>query len=434
MSRILIVEDDVVLARALKNWLERERLQVTCAITASNARRIIVSEEVDIILSDLRLPDGDGIELLEWLQKNRRRIPLIIMTQHAEVSSAIRAMKAGAEDYLPKPIHPEMLYSKLNDVLLRTRKMKRKQTDILQRVSQPIREVERRARLVAATDMSVLIRGENGSGKELVADLIHRASARDDKPFVAVDCGAIPKELAASEFFGYVKGAFTGAIADKSGVFHTAEGGTLFLDEIGNLPYEVQTLLLRALQERRYRPIGSRREYPCDVRIVAATNENIERAIADGRFREDLYHRLNEFTIELPPLRECADDILPLAEFFLAQFCEQNNRQITGFSFDAVKRLQTYGWLGNVRELRNTIRKAALLSNAETIDEADLDLPSVRNTDSYALKGEQEERARIIKALEAAKYNKALAAELLRISRPTLYEKMKKYGISTEKQ
>ncbi|WP_290526871.1 sigma-54 dependent transcriptional regulator [Alistipes sp.] len=434
MSRILIVEDDVVLARALKNWLERERLQVTCAITASNARRIIVSEEVDIILSDLRLPDGDGIELLEWLQKNRRRIPLIIMTQHAEVSSAIRAMKAGAEDYLPKPIHPEMLYSKLNDVLLRTRKMKRKQTDILQRVSQPIREVERRARLVAATDMSVLIRGENGSGKELVADLIHRASARDDKPFVAVDCGAIPKELAASEFFGYVKGAFTGAIADKSGVFHTAEGGTLFLDEIGNLPYEVQTLLLRALQERRYRPIGSRREYPCDVRIVAATNENIERAIADGRFREDLYHRLNEFTIELPPLRECADDILPLAEFFLAQFCEQNNRQITGFSFDAVKRLQTYGWPGNVRELRNTIRKAALLSNAETIDEADLDLPSVRNTDSYALKGEQEERARIIKALEAAKYNKALAAELLRISRPTLYEKMKKYGISTEKQ
>ena len=434
MSRILIVEDDVVLARALKNWLERERLQVTCAITASNARRIIVSEEVDIILSDLRLPDGDGIELLEGLQKNRRRIPLIIMTQHAEVSSAIRAMKAGAEDYLPKPIHPEMLYSKLNDVLLRTRKMKRKQTDILQRVSQPIREVERRARLVAATDMSVLIRGENGSGKELVADLIHRASARDDKPFVAVDCGAIPKELAASEFFGYVKGAFTGAIADKSGVFHTAEGGTLFLDEIGNLPYEVQTLLLRALQERRYRPIGSRREYPCDVRIVAATNENIERAIADGRFREDLYHRLNEFTIELPPLRECADDILPLAEFFLAQFCEQNNRQITGFSFDAVKRLQTYGWPGNVRELRNTIRKAALLSNAETIDEADLDLPSVRNTDSYALKGEQEERARIIKALEAAKYNKALAAELLRISRPTLYEKMKKYGISTEKQ
>ena len=434
MSRILIVEDDVVLARALKNWLERERLQVTCAITASNARRIIVSEEVDIILSDLRLPDGDGIELLEWLQKNRRRIPLIIMTQHAEVSSAIRAMKAGAEDYLPKPIHPEMLYSKLNDAMLRTRKMKRKQTDILQRVSQPIREVERRARLVAATDMSVLIRGENGSGKELVADLIHRASARDDKPFVAVDCGAIPKELAASEFFGYVKGAFTGAIADKSGVFHTAEGGTLFLDEIGNLPYEVQTLLLRALQERRYRPIGSRREYPCDVRIVAATNENIERAIADGRFREDLYHRLNEFTIELPPLRECADDILPLAEFFLAQFCEQNNRQITGFSFDAVKRLQTYGWPGNVRELRNTIRKAALLSNAETIDEADLDLPSVRNTDSYALKGEQEERARIIKALEAAKYNKALAAELLRISRPTLYEKMKKYGISTEKQ
>lgn len=433
MSRILIVEDDVVLARALKNWLERERLQVTCAITAANARRIIADEEVDMILSDLRLPDGDGIELLEWMKKNKCRIPLIIMTQHAEVSSAIRAMKAGAEDYLPKPIHPETLYPKLNDVLLRTRKTKRKQTDILQRVSPPIREVERRARLVAVTDMSVLIRGENGSGKELVADLIHRTSARDDKPFVPVDCGAIPKELAAAEFFGYVKGAFTGAVTDKTGVFHAADGGTLFLDEVGNLPYEVQTNLLRVLQERRYRPIGGRREYTCDVRIVAATNENIERAIAEGRFREDLYHRLNEFTIELPPLRECADDILPLAEFFLAQFCEQNHRRIKGFTPSAVKRLKNYRWPGNVRELRNTVRSAALLSTTGTIDETDLDLPSTRGMESYALKVEQEERTRIVKALEAAKYNKALAAELLRISRPTLYEKMKKYGINTEK-
>lgn len=433
MSRILIVEDDVVLARALKNWLERERLQVTCAITAANARRIIADEEVDMILSDLRLPDGDGIELLEWMKKNKCRIPLIIMTQHAEVSSAIRAMKAGAEDYLPKPIHPETLYPKLNDVLLRTRKTKRKQTDILQRVSPPIREVERRARLVAVTDMSVLIRGENGSGKELVADLIHRTSARDDKPFVPVDCGAIPKELAAAEFFGYVKGAFTGAVTDKTGVFHAADGGTLFLDEVGNLPYEVQTNLLRVLQERRYRPIGGKREYTCDVRIVAATNENIERAIAEGRFREDLYHRLNEFTIELPPLRECADDILPLAEFFLAQFCEQNHRRIKGFTPSAVKRLKNYRWPGNVRELRNTVRSAALLSTTGTIDETDLDLPSTRGMESYALKVEQEERTRIVKALEAAKYNKALAAELLRISRPTLYERMKKYGINTEK-
>lgn len=433
MSRILIVEDDVVLARALKNWLERERLQVTCALTAANARRIIANEEVDIILSDLRLPDGDGIELLEWLKKTKRRIPLIVMTQHAEVSSAIHAMKAGAEDYMPKPIHPETLYPKLNGVLLRIRKTKLKQTDILQRVSPQIREVERRARLVAATDMSVLIRGENGSGKELVADLIHRTSARDDKPFIAVDCGTISKELAASEFFGYVKGAFTGAVTDKTGIFHSAEDGTLFLDEVGNLSYEVQTLLLRALQERRYRPVGSKQEYSCDIRIVAATNENIERSIADGRFREDLYHRLNEFTIELPPLRECAEDILPLAEFFLAQFCEKNDKRITGFSPAAVKRLQTYVWPGNVRELRNTIRKAALLSETEIIDEQNLDLPVSRHADSYALKGEQEERTRIIKALEAAKYNKALAAELLRISRPTLYEKMKKYGINTEK-
>lgn len=187
------------------------------------------------------------------------------------------------------------------------------------------------------------------------------------------------------------------------------------------------------MQERRYRPIGGRREYACDVRIVAATNENIERAIAEGHFREDLYHRLNEFTIELPPLRECADDILPLAEFFLTQFCEKNHRRITGFTPSAVKRLKNYRWPGNVRELRNTVRSAALLSMTGTIDETDLDLPSTRGMESYALKVEQEERTRIVKALKAAKYNKALAAELLRISRPTLYEKMKKYGINTEK-
>ena len=271
------------------------------------------------------------------------------------------------------------------------------------------------------------------TGKEHVALAIHKASPRAIAPFVPVDCGSIPKELAASEFFGHVKGAFTGATDNKSGVFHEAEGGTLFLDEVGNLPYEVQMLLLRALQERRYRPVGSKREISCDVRIVAATNENMEKAIAEGRFREDLYHRLNEFTIEVPPLRECRDDILPLAEFFLEQGCDEMNKRVTGFCAEARKKLQTYGWPGNVRELKNTIRKAVLLCESDTLKAEDLDMPAENTTDGFALKAENEEKEKIIKALETAKYNKALAAGLLRISRPTLYEKMKKYGIEPEK-
>lgn len=303
MSRILIVEDDTVLCRVLRNWLERKKMQVEVATTLAGARRIMAAADADIVLSDLRLPDGDGIELLEWMNEQHYRIPFIVMTQHAEVLSAVRAMKAGAEDYLPKPFLPETLYTMLNGLLHRTRAKRESGKGIFRRESDRIREVERRAALVGSTDLSVLIRGENGTGKEHVALAVHKAGARAERPFVAVDCGSIPRELAASEFFGHVKGAFTGAADNKTGVFHEAEGGTLFLDEVGNLPYEVQVLLLRALQERRYRPVGGRRETVCDVRIVAATNENIEKAIAEGRFREDLYHRLNEFTIEVPPLR-----------------------------------------------------------------------------------------------------------------------------------
>lgn len=367
MGKILIIEDDLVLCRVLRNWLERKRMQVECASTAAQARKIIATTDADIILSDMRLPDGNGIGILEWMNENRYRIPFVIMTQHAEVLSAVRAMKLGAEDYLPKPFQPDTLYAMLNDLLRRKDAAKERNRLIFRRDSKQSREVERRAVLVGSTDMSVLVRGENGTGKEHVALAIHKASPRAAAPFVPVDCGSIPKELAASEFFGHVKGAFTGATDNKTGVFHQAEGGTLFLDEVGNLPYEVQVLLLRALQERRYRPVGGKHEVSCDVRIVAATNENIEKAIAEGRFREDLYHRLNEFTIEVPPLRECPDDILPLAEFFLKQGCDEMNKRVTGFSAEARKKLQTYGWPGNVRELRNIIRKAVLLCESDTL-------------------------------------------------------------------
>lgn len=433
MRKILIVEDDLVLCRVLRNWLERKRMQVECVSTLAAARKVLADTDADVILSDMRLPDGDGIGLLEWMNEQHCRIPFIVMTQHAEVPSAVRAMKLGAEDYLPKPFLPEMLYTMLEGLLRRQEAARRRGQKIFRRESEAFRELVRRAKLVAATDLSVLVRGENGTGKEHIARLIHTASPRADKPFVAVDCGAISRELAASEFFGHVKGAFTGATGNKTGVFHEAEGGTLFLDEIGNLPYEVQVLLLRALQERCYRPVGGKREMACDVRIVAATNENIEKAIAEGRFREDLFHRLNEFSVEVPPLRECREDILPLAEFFLQRSAEELNRNMTGFSAEARKRLQAYGWPGNVRELKNAVRSAVLLATKDTIGLDVLYLTEAAAAKGFALREENEERERIIKALEAAKYNKALAAGLLQISRPTLYEKMKKYGIDMEK-
>ena len=398
MNKILIVEDDLVFARALKNWLEKENFQVEYATNAARARRMLSdNEDADLILSDMRLPDGDGVEILEWLNKRDSRIPFVVMTQYAEVQSAVKAMKLGAVDYLPKPFMPETLYTVINGLLHRKKKVP-PETFIFKRMNAKIQQVEKHTKL-------------------------HRA----DMPFIAVDCGAIPKDLAASEFFGHIKGAFTGALDNKNGVFYEADGGTLFLDEVGNLPYEVQTLLLRALQERCYRPVGGKREMKCDVRIVAATNENLEKAIADGRFREDLYYRLNEFTINIPPLRECPDDILPLAEFFLVRSTEE----LKPLSAEAKKRMQVYDWPGNVRELKNTIRRAALIAGGKTVSVEDLGLPQ-----RVAIKpasNEEDEREKIIKALEATKYNKTRAAEKLDMHRSTLHEKLKKYGIDAEK-
>lgn len=429
MSKILIIEDDPVLCRILQNWLDKKELVSECAGTVAQARKIIEASGADLILSDLRLPDGDGITILEWMKERQIHIPFIIMTQYADVLSAVRAMKLGAEDYLPKPVHPEKLYSTLNGLLQRKQPTHKKSKTLFQRESKLVLEAERRAKLVGTTDMSVLIRGENGTGKEYIARLIHESGIRAGKPFVAIDCGAVPKELAASEFFGYTKGAFTGAMENKTGIFHQAEGGSLFLDEIGNLPYEVQVLLMRVLQERCYRPVGGKHELKCDVRIITATNENIEKAIEGGRFREDLYHRLNEFTIVVPALRECSEDILPLAEFFREQSCSEFSKNVSGFDSGAQKLLLDYGWPGNIRELQHCVRSAVLLTEGEHIGTNDLDIDILKKDESYALKPETIEKEQIVKALDAARNNKAHAASLLNISRPTLYEKLKKYGI-----
>jgi len=428
MSKILIIEDNVVLCRMLCTWLERKGLQTEHTGSAVQARKLIATTNADVILSDIRLPDGDGVEdILKWMNKQQIRIPFIVMTEYSGIPSAVKAMKLGAEDYLPKPVNPDNLYTVLQKLL--QRKNKPECTIIFRRESKAIREMERRVQLVASTDMSVLVRGDSGTGKEHVARSIHAASPRSGNSFIAIDCGAIPKELAASEFFGYTKGAFTGATDDKHGVLHTASGGTLFLDEVCNLPFEIQALLLRALQERSYRPVGGKLEMNTNVRIIAATNEHIGKAIETGRFREDLYHRLCEFTITVPSLAECREDILPLAEFFREQSCTEFSKKVIRFDVETQKIMQAYEWSGNVRELRHCVRSAVLLADSDTVGKKELDIDLHVTADSYALKAENEEREHIIKALDATRNNKALAASLLKISRPTLYEKMKKYGI-----
>lgn len=434
MSKVLIIEDNPVLCRVLCNWLAEKDIETEYTASAVHARTLIENSGVDVVLSDIRLPDGDGVEILEWMRKKNIRIPYVIMTDYAEVSSAVRAMKSGAKDYLSKSqLSSGRLFAVIDEILRHKKVVSSSYCGLFRRTSAGYRKAERLAELVAATDISVLIQGDNGTGKEHIAHLIHSVGRRSDKSFVAVDCGAIPKELALSELFGHVKGAFTGAMEDKAGLFREAEGGTLFLDEVGNLPYQVQVILLRALQERRYRPIGGKHEIPCHIRIVAATNEDLKRAVAEGRFREDLYYRLNDFYIPVPPLKECREDIMPLASYFRAEFSREVNKRISGFTDDACALLQSYSFPGNIRELKSCIRKAVLLAEGDAIGMKDLDIDSAIVTENLSLKSEPDEYRRITDALEIAQYNKTKAAKLLHISRYTLYEKMKKYGIEIEK-
>ena len=284
-------------------------------------------------------------------------------------------------------------------------------------------------RLVAPVDMTVLIRGASGTGKEWVASHIHALSKRSDAPFIAVDCGTLPKELAASELFGYVKGAFTGAIENKGGMFARASHGTLFLDEIGNLNMDVQMLLLRALQEKHYRPIGSQKEIEADIRLIAATNENLEKAIIEGKLREDLFHRLNEFPVQVPLLAECLNDIVPLAEFMLDIANQELDKSVKGFDLEAQKKFKAYSWPGNIRELRAIVKRAVLLAKDDWITAEDIGLLSNERLKEYTLKNERTERNNIVKALEATNNNRTATARLLGISRSTLYLKLKKYRL-----
>ena len=429
--KILIVEDNVMLAGQQKKWLEKSGYEVQATIDEPGARKRIKSEHFNLILADVRLPEGNGISLLEWLRKEKIDIPFIVMTGYASVPDAVKAIKLGAKDYLAKPVQMEELLELIKDILRPNALVYGKDKDLFHRNSPKMIEVESLARTVAPFDITVLILGPNGAGKESVAQRIHYSSDRREKPLVAVNCAVIPKELAPTLFFGHVKGTFTGADGNKEGYFNLANGGTLFLDEIGTLPPEVQAMLLRVLQEGTYLPIGSGRERKVDVRIVAATNEDLQQAIREKRFREDLYHRLCEFEIVMPSLHECPEDILPLAEHFREKFSKELKKQTEGFTPEAARLMLSYRWPGNVRELLNKVKRAVLMARQPVIEAAELNIRTDGTDGGINLfpETEAEEKLSILKALKANGGHRRKAAETLHIDPSTLYRKMKKYGL-----
>ena len=437
-AKILLVDDDTTFCLMLKTWLTKRGFSVEEAFSCKEAVGKLKKSAYDVVLTDLRLPDEDGLQVLQEAKKLLPGVQVILMTGYADIPTAVQAMKLGAFDYVAKPVIPDEILKKIQEALehkdLPVEKKQAKKSTGLTYIKGTSRDADKLyeyIRLVAPTMMTVLITGESGSGKEYIARLIHEQSNRQAAPFVAVDCGAIPKDLAASEFFGHVKGAFTGAVSDKTGYFVQANGGTIFLDEIGNLSYDVQVQLLRALEERKVKPVGSNKEIAFDVRIISATNENLAKAVAEGSFREDLYHRLNEFSIKALSLRERKEDIPVFANHFLAAANEELDKDVIGFE-DAVMRVfRDYNWPGNLREMRNVVKRATLLCQGNFISlehiPSELSEQQRPTTEDFALKKEKNEMELIREALAKCNNNKSEAARLLKIDRKTLYNKMKLY-------
>lgn len=455
MPHILIVEDDIAFGTMLQTWLRKKGFEVDKATSVGAAVKLLVDNAADLVLSDLRLPDHDGLRLLKWMRDHDNNAPFIVMTNYAEVQNAVLAMKSGAADYIAKPVQPDILLQKIKDALsaanaqpvqpvatptapdklVSNKPVKSKKREdsprYIEGKSEASRQLYSYVELVAPTPMSVLILGASGTGKEYVARRIHELSQRHDRPFFALDCGAIPRDVAASEFFGHKKGAFTGADTDKRGAFEMANGGTLFLDEVGNLSYDVQVQLLRALQERRIRPVGGTEEIPIDIRLVCATNENLAEAVADGGFREDLYHRINEFTIYMPKLSERGTDLFLFADLFVRHANEELDRDVEGFDSAAAEMLASHPWTGNLRELNNVVKRAVLLTRGKHITPLELSqaMPPSQQEPTMALHDEDSERSRIVAALRQTNGNKAAAARLLGIDRKTIYNKIERLGI-----
>ena len=443
MSKILIIDDEVQIRSLLARMLGLEGYEVCQAGDCKAAIRQLEIQQPDVALCDVFLPDGNGVDLVLNIKKTAPNVEVILLTAHGNIPDGVQAIKNGAFDYITKGddnnkiiplISRAVEKAKMN---VRLEKLEKKvgqmySFDSILGESKVLKEAVSLAQKVPVTDVPVLLTGETGTGKEVFAQAIHYSSKRSKQNFVAVNCSSFSKELLESEMFGHKAGSFTGALKDKKGLFEEANNGTIFLDEIGNLSYEVQIQLLRALQERKIRPVGSNKEIQVDVRLVSATNENLEQAIEKGTFREDLYHRINEFTLRMPQLKDRREDILLFANFFLDQANRELDKHLIGFDEKASKALLEYQWPGNLRQMKNIVRRATLLAQDKliTLNElSELKSPVAPSAAGMPLRNEETEKQQIIEALKQTGYNKSRAAQLLGIDRKTLYNKLKLYGI-----
>ena len=450
--QILIADDDADICFLLKSFLETNKMEVDTAYDGGTALSKVKKKKFDVVLCDFRLPDKDGFEMLASINELSPSTQIIIITGYSDIKVAVKAMKMGAFEYVTKPIYPDEIVHSIQSAVENKEQVSTKKPissskthfSFLEGESKSAKQLTKLIDLVAPTQLTCLITGESGTGKEYVAKRLHYESDRAEKPFVSLDCGAIPADIATSELFGHVKGSFTGALKDKKGYFELANGGTLFLDEVGNLSYDNQVRLLRVLQERVIRQVGGNKDINVDVRILAATNEDLPRAIRENGFREDLYHRLNEFEISIAPLRDRADDIPLFAEHFLKIACEKLNRNLDHISEEAIKILSSHYWPGNLRELQNVVRKATLMETGPFLSARNLpaelspnpvlsdtpleDLELGQVTDLKTLVETVEKKA-ILNALNRTNYNKSKTAELLEVDRKTLYNKIKAYDI-----
>jgi DNA-binding NtrC family response regulator len=443
-AKLMVVDDEAAIRSLLGSLLVKVGYEVTEVPDALALREAFSGTQPDLILLDLKLPDADGLDLLPQIKKNWPQTEVIILTGHATIDAAVMATKLGAYDFQRKPFDHKSFLLSVERAL--EHKQLTEQTSSLRQAlstmsgggspvfqSSAMKSVVRTIERVAPTDVSILITGESGTGKEVIADLIHALSPRAKGAFIKVNCAALPRELIESELFGSVKGAFTGAQADREGLFRQADGGTLLLDELAEMPIDTQSKLLRVLQDKEFRPVGGRQSYKTDCRLIAATNQPTEEAIRTGKLREDLYYRISAISVHLPPLRERREDILPLANSFLKRFAAQAGRAIGGFTPSAGDQLRKYDWPGNVRQLQNEVQRAVLMSEGQMVDASDLSIsshPSAdEETDLTLLEGI--ERNAIVQLLKETGGNKLETARRLGIGRQTLYNKIKAYNIET---
>lgn len=437
--KVIVIEDNILFCDYICSLLQKADFKTMKAHGLAQAKKMIRGSihEDDMVLADLRLPDGESTALLKWMRDNGYMHPFIMMTNNEEIHSAVHAMKLGAEDFILKPLVEDKLLPAIRKIKAANDTFSKV---IYERRSASFCELNQYIHLVAPTDMTVLILGNTGTGKEHLANKIHRRSLRANKPYIKVDCGSLSKDLAASAFFGHVKGAFTGATEEKAGYFLEAQGGTLFMDEVENLSIETQRMLLRAMEERSYRPVGGKQDRRMDVRIIAATNEDLFQAVAEKRFRKDLLYRFHDFTITVPALQNCLEDILPLADFFREQSCAELRKEVVGFDGPAKEMLLGYSWPGNVRQLKQVVYAAVLICKGNLITpdflrlkQTETDAPNSakkKKIDKCLQKDEKRNIEQIKTAISISKGNLTQAAALLGISRPTLYKKMSIHGIS----